>query len=257
MTVPRIYFSQKMQEGDRVKLGSEDLHYIKTVLRLKRGDILILFDGMCSEYDAVIRDFTTQDIILEITKKKETQVDHSIRITLAQALPKGTKMDFIIRKASELGVGRIIPFISSRSIPRPSVDRIRLNKTSRWKKIAIEASRKCGRGNILEITDIVTCNEVLQFPEDKFLKIIFWEEESNTGIKEILRDKKYERTTDFFIIVGPEGGFSREEIEMASRAGFLSASLGGLVLMVETAVLVILSILQYEKGNFGVTAKKE
>lgn len=245
-----------MQEGDRVKSGSENLHYIKTVLRLKRGNTLMLFDGMGSEYEAVVRDFTTQDIILEITKKKETQVDHPIRITLAQALPKGTKMDFIIRKASELGVGRIIPFISSRSIPRPSGDRIRL-KTSRWKKIAIEASGKCGRGNILEITDIVTCNEVLQLPEDKFMKIIFWEEESNTGIKEILRDKKYERTTDFFIIVGPEGGFSREEVEMASRAGFLSASLGGLVLMVETAVLVILSILQYEKGNFGVTAKKE
>ena len=256
MTAPRIYFPQKMQDGDRVKSGSENLRYIKTVLRLKRGDTLILFDGMGSEYEAIVRDFTTQDIILEITKKKETQVDHSIRITLAQALPKGNKMDFIIRKASELGVSRIIPFISSRSIPRPSGDRIRL-KTSRWKKIAIEASRKCGRGNIPEITDIVTCNEVLQWPEDKFLKIIFWEEESNTGIKEILRDKKYEGTTDFFIIVGPEGGFSREEVEMASRAGFLSASLGGLVLMVETAVLVILSILQYEKGNFGVTAKKE
>lgn len=256
MTAPRIYFPQKMQEGDRVKLGSEDLHYIKTVLRLKREDTLILFSGMGLEYEAVVRDFTTQDLILEITKEKKTKIDDSIRITLAQALPKGNKMDFIIRKASELGVSRIIPFISSRSIPRPSGDRVPL-KISRWQKIAVEASRKCGRGNILEITDIVTCNGVLQRPEDKFLKIIFWEEESSAGIKEILRDKKYEGTTDFFIIVGPEGGFSRKEVEMACRAGFLSASLGGLVLVVETAVLVILSILQYEKGNFDVTAKKE
>lgn len=239
-----------MEEGSTIEFGGENLHYIKTVLRLKRGDSLILFEGLGFEYEATIRDFTAQSIIIEITKKKRIQVGDSIKITLAQALTKGNKMDFIIQKASELGVKRIIPFKSSRSIPKLSENKIPL-KISRWHRIAIEASRQCGREDVPEITDIITYDKVLKYPGKGAFKIIFWEKESKIGIKEILRDKKYDGITDFFIIVGPEGGFSKEEIEMASSVGFLSVSLGRLVLRVETAALAILSILQYEKGAFG------
>jgi len=245
-----------MDEGSTVELGEENLHYIKNVLRRKSGDHLILFGGMGFECEAVIRDFTAQNVTIEITKKKKIKVDSSIKITLAQSLPKGNKMDFIIQKASELGVDRIIPFKSSRSIPKLAKNRIRL-RLPRWQKIAIEASRKCGRENIPKITDIITYDEVLQCPEDSILKIIFWEGETNTGIKEILHSKKYEGVTDFFVVVGPEGGFSNEEIEMASRVGFLPASLGKLVLKVETAALVILSIIQYEKGAFSIMGERE
>ncbi|MDO9528805.1 MAG: 16S rRNA (uracil(1498)-N(3))-methyltransferase [Syntrophales bacterium] len=250
MTTPRIYLPQKMEEGSTVELRYENLHYIKNVLRLKRGNPLILFDGMGFEYESTIRDITVKSATVEIIRKNPFQVDNSIKITLAQALPKGNKMDFIIQKASELGVTRIIPFKSSRSIPKLAGNKIHL-KMPRWQKIAVEASRKCGRENIPEITDIITYEKALQWPKEGILKIIFWEGETNTGIKEILHSKKYEGVTDFFIVVGPEGGFSNEEIEMASKVGFLPASLGRLVLKVETAVLVILSILQYEKGAFG------
>lgn len=211
---------------------------------------MILFGGTGFEYEAVIQDITTESATIEITKKKKIQIYNPIKITLAQALPKGNKMDFIIQKASELGIDRIIPFKSPRSIPKLSGNKIPL-KISRWQRIAIEASRKCGRENIPEITDIITYDKVLQYPKEGILKIILWEDESNRGIKEILRNKKYEGMTDFFIIVGPEGGFSKEEVEAASRFGFLSVSLGRLVLKVETVALVILSILQYEKGAFG------
>lgn len=245
-----------MKEGDRVKLGSKELHYIRTVLRLKKGDRLILFGGAGFEYEAVLREFTTQNVTLEIIRKKKSKADALIRVTLAQALPKGNKMDFIIRKATELGVNRIIPFKAPRSVPRPSEERIPL-RLSRWQRIAIDASRKCGRGDVPEITDVVTFNEVLQWPGDEFLKMVLWEEESTTGIKEVLRDEKHRRRVDFLIVVGPEGGFSKGEIETALRAGFLSVSLGGLVFPVETAVLAILFILQYEKGAFDVAAKKD
>ncbi len=256
MTTPRIYLPQKMEEGSTVELKYENLHYIKNVLRLKRGAPLILFDGTGFEYESTIRDITVKSVTVEIIRGKQLSVDSSTKITLAQALPKGNKMDFIIQKASELGVTRIIPFKSSRSIPKVAGNKIHL-KIPRWQKIAIEASRKCGRENIPEITDIITYEKALQWPKKGILKIIFWEGETNTGIKEILHSKKYEGITDFFLVVGPEGGFSNEEIAMASRAGFLSVSLGRLVLKVETAALVILSILQYEKGVFGITYKKE
>jgi 16S rRNA (uracil1498-N3)-methyltransferase len=239
-----------MEGGATVELRRENLHYIKNVLRLKRGDPLILFEGMGFEYESTIRNITAQSVTVEIIRGKKLSIDGSTKITLAQALPKGNKMDVIIQKASELGVTRIIPFKSSRSIPKISENRMRL-KIPRWQKIAIEASRKCGRENIPEITNIIDYDGALQWPKEGILKIIFWEGETNTGIKEILHSKKYEGVTEFFIVVGPEGGFSNEEIEMASRAGFLSVSLGRLVLKVETAALVILSILQYEKGVFG------
>ncbi len=245
-----------MEEGSTVKLGRENLHYIKTVLRLKRGDTLILFGGMGFEYEAIIKDIAARNITTEITKKKRIKVDAPIKITLAQALPKGNKMNFIIQKASELGVDRIIPFKSSRSIPKLTGNKIPL-KISRWQKIAIEASRKCGRENVPEITDIIAYDDVIKYPVTDALKIIFWEEESSRGIKEVLRNKKYEAVTHFFIVVGPEGGFSREEIEMASRLDFLSASLGKIILKVETVALVILSILQYERGALGITGERK
>lgn len=250
MTTPRIYLPKKMDEGSTVELRHENLHYIKNVLRLKKENPLILFDGMGFEYESTIRNITVKSATIEIIKKTPFQVDNSTKITLAQALPKGNKMDFIIQKASELGVTGIIPFKSSRSIPNLAENKKHL-KIPRWQKIAVEASRKCGRENIPEITDIITYEEALQWPKEDTLKIIFWEGETNTSIKEILRSKQYEGVTEFFFIVGPEGGFSNEEIEMASRTGFLSVSLGRLVLKVETAALVILSILQYEKGVFG------
>ena len=256
LTIPRIYLPQKMEEGSTVELGGENLHYLKTVLRLKRGDPLILFGGTGFECEATIRNITAQSVTIEIIRKKKVQVDSPIKITLAQALPKGNKMDFIIQKASELGANRIIPFKSSRSIPKLSGNRSSL-RLPRWQRIAVEASRKCGRENIPEITDIITYDEVLKYPEDGILKIIFWEGETDTGIKEILHSKKYEGVTSFFIVIGPEGGFSNEEIEMASRVGFLSVSLGRLVLKVETAALVILSIIQYEKGAFGNMGERE
>jgi 16S rRNA (uracil1498-N3)-methyltransferase len=159
-------------------------------------------------------------------------------------------MDFIVQKATELGADRIISFRSARSVPRLSQDKARA-KISRWRSIAQEASRQCGRADIPEIRGIVSFEEMLACSEGQSLKIIFWEEESKRNIKEILRDEKYAGANDISVVIGPEGGFSREEIERAADKGFISATMGKNILKVETAVLAILSIIQYEKGIFG------
>ncbi len=249
MTVPRIFFPGSVREGELCELGEQTLRYIKSVLRMKKGESLILFDGAGWEYEAAIKTFLDDRVSIEVLKKNRIP-EKAVKISLFQALPKATKMDFIVQKATELGADRIISFQSARTVPRLSQDKAR-GKISRWRSIAQEASRQCGRADIPEIRGIVSFEEMLACSEGQSLKIILWEEESKRNIKEILRDEKYAGANDISVVIGPEGGFSREEIERAADKGFISATMGKNILKVETAVLAILSIIQYEKGIFG------
>lgn len=249
MTVPRIFFPGSVREGELCELGEKTLRYIKSVLRMKKGESLILFDGAGWEYEAAIKTFLDDRVSIEVLKKNRIP-EKAVKISLFQALPKATKMDFIVQKATELGADRIISFQSARTVPRLSQDKAR-GKISRWRSIAQEASRQCGRADIPEIKGIVSFEEMLACSEGQSLKIILWEEESKRNIKEILRDEKYAGANDISVVIGPEGGFTREEIERAADKGFISATMGKNILKVETAVLAILSIIQYEKGIFG------
>ncbi|MBW2636519.1 MAG: 16S rRNA (uracil(1498)-N(3))-methyltransferase [Deltaproteobacteria bacterium] len=249
MTTPRIFSPEILNEGRLLELERENSQYIQNVLRLRKGDLISLFDGRGSEYAAAITELSEGNITVEIGAKKNARLP-ALKITLAQSLPKGSKMDFIIQKSTELGVDRIIPFISSRSIPRLSENKA-LERRKRWERIAVEASRQCGRAKIPEVTTIATFEEMLNLREEESLGILLWEDESERGIKEILRDERCGDSENFFVIVGPEGGFLKEEAEKAVARDFISATLGTLILRAETAPLAILSILQYEKGTFG------
>jgi 16S rRNA (uracil1498-N3)-methyltransferase len=124
-------------------------------------------------------------------------------------------------------------------------------KVTRWQKIAIEASRASRSGTITKVENIASFKSAIQFAGGDSAKMIFWEEEEKTTIKSALTDKTLDACNNYFIIVGPEGGFSKDEIALASRAGFQSVSLGRQILKVETAAAAIISIIQYEKGIFS------
>jgi 16S rRNA (uracil1498-N3)-methyltransferase len=249
LTVPRIYFPGVTEKDEIFDLGGENLRYVKSVLRMKKGDHLVLFDGAGWEYETVIKNFSADGIKVEILGKKRIQ-DESPRITVLQALPKANKMDSIVRKATELGVRRIIPFRSARSVPQLTADKAHA-RVSRWRSIATEAARQCGRADIPEVDDVLSFEQMLASGQGETLKIIFWEEESERGIKKILRDNRYKGARDITVMIGPEGGFSREEVASAVKGGFISVSLGRNVLKVETAAVTVLSIIQYELGIFG------
>jgi 16S rRNA (uracil1498-N3)-methyltransferase len=249
LTERRLYFPGDMGKNNHCKLGEENLRYVKSVLRMKKGDRLILFDGAGWEYETVIKDFSSDGVTVDVLHKERVP-DRSIKITLFQALPKASKMDFIVQKATELGADRIVPFRSSRSIPQLTADKASL-KISRWQNIATEAARQSGRADIPKIIGILSFNEMLAYSESKDLKVFFWEEESENGIKDVLHNKKHEMVKGISVVIGPEGGFSQEEVRSAVGMGFISVSLGRNILKVETAALSILSIIQYEKGIFG------
>jgi 16S rRNA (uracil1498-N3)-methyltransferase len=252
VSIPRIYLPHPIETGDVFAATAQQARYLKTVLRMRAGNPLLVFNGTAWEYKAIVKR-TDDGLALEIIGKLPVSADE-IEITLCQAIPKAEKMEAIIRHATELGAGRIIPFFAKRSIPRwPPVKSPQ--KRERWQRIAVEASRQCGRPDIPEIGEIVSFTEMLRSGEKGDLNLICWEEESARGIREVIRDPKHEGIKKFLVIVGPEGGFDKDEIAQALPAGILSVSLGKRVLRVDTAAAAVLSILQYEKGALGVIEK--
>jgi 16S rRNA (uracil1498-N3)-methyltransferase len=247
VTIPRLYLPRPLETGAVCAAAADQARYLKTVLRMREGDPLLIFNGTGWEYKAVIRRQTADGIELEITGRRALPAAE-IHVTLCQAVPKAEKMDGIIRHATELGAERIVPFLAERSVPRWRPEQLP-RKRERWQKIAVEASRQCGRPDIPEIGEIVTFERMLRDVPESGLRLIPWEEETKTGIREILRDPARSGMKEFVLVIGPEGGFSAGEIELARQAGFLSVSLGKRVLRVETASLAVLAVLQYEKGG--------
>jgi 16S rRNA (uracil1498-N3)-methyltransferase len=253
--IPRIYFPRSPEPGESLELPADQLRYLRNVLRLKTGDALTLFDGRGFDYCAVITGLGGRKAQVRVTAKNRIPEEPKPKITLAQALPKGTKLEWIIQKATELGASRILPFTSARSIPKIQENR-REQKLIRWRKIAAEAAEQCGRSEVPEIPGILSFESTLDRAAAGSLKVIFWEVESDRSIREILGGNAA-GITDVFAVVGPEGGFAPAEIDRARAAGFVTASLGKRVLRVETAALAVLAILQYALGGFTGLNKTE
>ena len=254
MTIPRIYSPVALEKGKLCELGQDNHKYLKQVLRLEQGDSITVFDGWGHEFEAVIKNFSINSVALELGKKIETS-GREIKITLGQALPKAGKMDVIIRGAAELGADVIIPFAAVRSVSRIAGEKGPV-KAARWQKIAREAARCSRSSQITDVLPVASFETMLTCAGEQALKMIFWEEEDQKSIKDVLSDQTWAQAKDIFIIVGPEGGFSRDEILKAKEAGFISVSLGKQILKVETAALVIISIIQYEKGIFSNSSRR-
>lgn len=252
---PRIYFPGSPEPGESLELPADQLRYLRNVLRLSSGDTLILFDGRGFEYSAVITGLGGRRARVKITAKNRVPEAPGPKLTLAQALPKGAKLEWIIQKATELGASGILPFTSARAIPKIQASKME-DRLSRWRKIAAEAAEQCGRFDVPEIHGIVTFEKLLERPATGSLKIIFWEAESERSLREVLGDNAA-GIQDVFVVVGPEGGFAPGEIDRARAAGFVTASLGRRVLRVETAALAVLAILQYSLGGFTGPGKTE
>lgn len=249
MTTPRILTAPGLRARTLFNLAGDNAHYIRSVLRLKTGDPLLLFDGAGLEFAARIERIDSKAVVVEVLNRTGRS-EEGPRIILAQALPKGVTMDAVVRKAVELGVSRILPFSSLRSVPRLT-PAAAASKTERWRKIASEAARQSGRLFLPAVENPGSFRGILGLAGPDELKLIFWEEESRRGVKAALDTWRDKPASDCFVLIGSEGGFAPEEVDAALSAGFQSVSVGPRVLKVETAVVAILSILQYELGSFG------
>jgi 16S rRNA (uracil1498-N3)-methyltransferase len=243
----RFYVPHPQIEDGILKIEGDEVKHIRKVLRLKRGDEVFIFDGSGKEYAGTIVKEGPFSVSIKVRNSFFSPEEANLSITLAQSLLKGEKMDYLIQKATELGIKRIVPFNSSRSIPLLEESR-RLERHHRWEKIAIAASKQCGRRVLPQIDPPGDYPQILESVPEGSLRLILWER-GGERLKDILKPIGKEK--EIFFIVGPEGGLSQKEVEVATKAHFIPIALGKRILRSETASLCLLSILQYEWGDIG------
>ncbi len=247
----RIYIYDFQKNGERILISGETSHYIKNVLRLTRGSTFFAFDGSGTEYKLEILDIKGLDITARIIDQNTVrQKELKIPIELCIGICKTKTFENVIKKAAEIGITRIIPFISTRSTLHIDDKKV-VQKIERWKKIAAEGSKIAGRS---EIPEIFLPAEYDKLIREKRYGIIFWEK-SSEGLKNII-DRILRELPEYnclSVFIGPEGGFTEEEISMAKSNGILVASLGSRILSVETAAIVACSILIYEIENLKIS----
>jgi 16S rRNA (uracil1498-N3)-methyltransferase len=255
VTHPRIFLDSLPEPGEARTIDESQSHYLKNVLRLKEGEGIVLSDGQGAECEAVVSFPAGSPATLKILNRTIRKAP-AVPIILAQSIPKGDKMDAIIRQAVELGVGRIIPYRSARSVPRLSADK-GAARVARWQRIAEESARQTGRAHIPEVDSILSFEEMVRIslPYDT-CRLIFWEEEREAGFRETISSLR-KTAAAYCLIVGPEGGLTADEVRLAREAGFRSVSLGRNVLKVETAAPAVAAMLQYEIGGLGRAAGEE
>src|SRR4030067_649448 len=172
--MPRFYIPHPHVESEMLKIGGAEARHIRRVLRLKAGDGVVVFDGSGKEYEGTIVEEGPTSVLVRIQNVFPSKKESCLEITLAQSLLKGEKMDYLIQKATELGVKEIIPFFSSRSIPLLEKSK-KLGRYHRWEKIAIAASKQCGRGIVPDIKPLQDYFETLSVPSGETLRLILWE----------------------------------------------------------------------------------
>ncbi len=238
---PRFFISPDQVAEPRITISGEDVRHIRAVLRMETGDELLLCDGRGTEYTAKITGMAPSAINAEITSRSEKDIQYP-RVILGQGLPKSDKMDWIVQKATELGVADIIPIITERTIVKVKDGE---KRTARWQKICREAAMQSGRADIPRVGAIMAFKDFLQTldPESRTLLLFPWEE-AVEPIKVVLRQNPGAK--NIVVLIGPEGGFSQGEAALAKDKGFHLVGLGSNILRTETAALAVLSMIGYE-----------
>ncbi len=219
---------------------------MKTVLRLKAGDSIELLDGSGGVYTGKV---VTMDkrVIAEITLVVSVDSNEKSALWVGQGMLKAKKMDSVVQKCTELGVERFTPFISSRCQGRPDARQMQ-KKHERWSRIIEESCKQCFRPRPMELVEPIPFHEPLLLNSEgsNELKLVFWEEEHTTRIEDLPPLIEHDRIR---ILLGPEGGITHDEIELARSSGWQTVSLGSRILRAETATFASVSIIQHLLGN--------
>lgn len=239
--LPRFFISPDHISGTNIRIADEDVRHVVNVLRMKAGDELLLCDGQGTEYRTRIAVLNKTEVKTEIVTQTKNELRHP-RVTLGQGLPKSDKMDFIVQKATELGVAAVVPLMTERTIVKVKDEEKRL---ARWRKIAREAAMQSNRPDIPLIGPVVSFRDFIAslVPRSRTLSLLPWEEGTEL-IKNVLRQNP--DIEDIMVLIGPEGGFSIKEAELAKTRGFHAVNLGPTILRTETAAVAVLSMIGYE-----------
>lgn len=246
MKMRRFFFDPKDRNGDDVRLSEEESHHIVKVLRLKAGTNVELFDGSGSLYLGSLA-MAGRRVEARILDRVAKDASGTAAIWVYQPILKGEKMDMVVQKCTELGVTGMFPFHSTRCQGKLE-DRQADKKHQRWQRIALAACKQCLRLQMMQLGKPRLYSELFGdvVHSDGDLRLLFWEEEKEVHLQDIpaLREAQ-----SINLMLGPEGGFSAQEVAEARKYGWQTVSLGDRILRAETATLSAVSIVQYLAGN--------
>jgi len=241
MTTRRFYAPPSQFDGSAVMLDEDETRHLRDVLRLKVGDIANVFDGEGREFecrvDAIEKRQSKLAIQSEVTP---SSTESPLDLSIAAVLLKGDKLDLVVQKAVELGVNRFIPMTSVRCDVKAADPS---KRAARWKRIAMEATKQCGRARLMQIEDVIEFRELIDRTNDAELTRIHFSERDGESFDAVAG------ATKILAFIGPEGGWDDAEIEKATAAGIISITFGGRILKADTAAISIASILQHRFGD--------
>ena len=239
----RFFVPPECISQDGVIITGNLVHQLRNVLRLGPGDEIIVLDNSGWEYLVRLEEVERGRARGAIQDKSPSTSEPRIQITLYQATLKGDTFEFVLQKWTELGLAGFIPIICQRSVANVSD-----NKVSRWWRVIVEAAEQSRRGRVPLLYPAITFEEACR--SQSGLSLLPWEGEGEQGLRPLLKKiRGHPRSLNLFI--GPEGGFTKEEAELAQKSGVIAVTLGGRILRAETAGLVCASAILYEYGDLG------
>lgn len=244
----RFFVGEKQIIDDIIEIVGNDVKHIKDVLRLKTNEKVEIASGGIT-YTCEIESLLKDRIITRIIDSAEGRNEPRINITLYQGLAKGSKMDLIIQKCTEVGVKEFYPIATHRSVVKIKEIKREQSKVERWNSIADEAAKQSKRDILPKVRNIISFDEMIDLLKDEENIIVPYEDEKGNTIKEKL---KISGGKNVHLIIGPEGGFEPSEIQKLESIGANIVTLGPRILRTETAGIVASTIIFYELGDLGV-----
>jgi len=245
--MPRFFINKKNIFNNTIIISGDESRHILKVLRLKLNDLITLFDAEGTAYESVINAVRKDEVTAQILKTSKNSSFNTSEMILAQAVLKAKKMDIVVQKSIELGISRIIPFFTSRTIPKWTQKKC-AEKVDHWNNIVTASIKQSGIRKMPHVDPIISFDELVS-SDIKMHKLVLYEKEKKSSLKNVINNIRL--PSDIIIMVGPEGGFAVNEINKAIENGFITAGIGNLILRAETVPITVLSILQYEAGNLG------
>jgi 16S rRNA (uracil1498-N3)-methyltransferase len=247
----RFFIDQSTEVNANIIISGNDYNHLKNSLRLNIGDRVILSDGDGFDMEAEIVAYSDQGAELKILNREKSKVEAGIKVWLAQGLPKKSKMDLIVEKATEIGFSGLIPLESKRTIVKYNHKK-KKKKRSRWQRVAEAAAKQSGRAVIPKIDEFCSSDQLKNLKKRFNHVLLLWENEKNLSLKRFFRENNVEAKANILVVIGPEGGFSEAEVnKFKNELDAQIITLGPRILRTETAGITALTAILYEKGELG------
>ncbi len=246
--MPQFFIKNENVKDNEIFITNQnDIYHITNVIRLKKGDEIVLVSAQQGiVYNCKIMSACKELITTKVIESYKGERKLKNNIVLAQSILKSQKQSIVIQKAAELGVREIMPYISKHTAVKLDSEKDKISKIQRWQKISYEAAKQCKRTGIGRIDKILTLQEVANL-KDFDMKLVCSEKKTEHSIKSFLQKfNTKNKVNNILVIIGPEGGFSDEEIELLHNNNISSVTLGNLILRAETAVITAIGNIIYE-----------